>query len=354
MKCPKCNWENQPNAHYCSNCTQQLVKLPPFYKRHKVVTVLGSIFLVVFLLLIIGFVNFIKDISNEIENESASANLVSGSGENTIALINVDGVIVENDPSDLFSSSSGEYTSARSIKKVLQEVGNDTSVKAILLRVNSPGGSAAASDEIYSDIKRFKEEKKIPVVAYFTDLAASGGYYIAMSSDKIVANPSAITGSIGVILSYLNIEELAKTYGVTSVVYKSGPYKDIVSNFRSPSQEESTILQSVVDDAYVVFVNRVSEGRKLETEKTKELADGRIYSAQQAKTNGLLDATGTFEDAVAEARKLANIETASVIEFGKGGFLKTLLGSTLQKLGSNPFPSLGKGARVLYLYNPGL
>ncbi len=353
MQCPKCNWQNQENAHYCANCATELIKRPPFYKRHKVLTVLGSLLLAACVFAVIGIVRFVSDVSNEIDQETQKESVISGSGPDSIALINIDGVIVENDPTDTFSSFSEEYTSARNIKKTLQDVAEDDSVKAILLRVNSPGGSAAASEEILSDINSFKAEHTMPVVAYFTDVAASGGYYVSMSADRIVANPTTITGSIGVIISYLNFEDLAKKYGVSNVVYKSGEHKDILNSFRKATDSENGIMQTLVDDAYDVFVNRVATGRKMELDKVKQLADGRVYSAKGAKENGLIDQTGNFEDAVSEARKLAKIETASVVEFGKEGFLEILLGSTLH-LGRSWLPFSASGAKILYLYSTAL
>lgn len=353
MQCPKCNCTNQENSHYCCNCAHQLIKPPPFYKRHPIWTVFGSLFLVGCLLASIGIVSFLSNLSNEIESETAKESVISGSGSDTIALINIDGVIVENDPTDTFSSFSEDYTSARHIKKTLQKVAEDDSVKAILLRVNSPGGSAAASEEILSDINSFKEEHKIPVVAYFTDVAASGGYYVSMSADKIVANPTTITGSIGVIISYLNFEELASKYGVSNVVYKSGEHKDILNSFRKATDDENGIMQNLVNDAYDVFVDRVASGRDMEKDKVKELADGRVYSAKGAKENGLIDETGNFEDAVSEARKLAELESAAVIEFGKQGFLESILGATLH-LGHSWLPFSTSGAKVLYIYSSGI
>jgi protease IV len=175
-----------------------------------------------------------------------------------------------------------------------------------------------------------------------------------LGSDKIVANPSAITGSIGVILEYMNFGDLASKYGVKSVVIKSGEHKDIVSSFRDPTKEEADILQSVVDDAYDVFLTNVSENRKMDKDKAKNLADGRIYSAKQAKENGLIDETGGFEDAVNTAKNLAKISDAKVIEFGTEGFLSSLLGSMTHKFNLVELPRLERGSKLMYLYNPGL
>jgi len=356
MQCPKCNWKNEEQAHYCSNCATQLIKPPPFYKRHKVLTVLGSLFIVFCLLFTYEVIHIFNSAVADIDSQTASDSVVSGSPDasDTIALINVDGEIVESDQSQGFTSLSDTTVSARHIKKVLKEVADDDSVKGIVLRINSPGGSAAASDEILTDIKKFKEDHKIPVVTYMTDLAASGGYYVSLSSDKIVANPSAITGSIGVILEYVNYGDLASKYGVKSVVIKSGAHKDIVSPFRDPTKEETDILQSVVDDAYDVFLANVSTNRKMDKEKAKELADGRIYSAKQAKENGLIDETGGFEDAINVTKKLAKIDDAKVVEFGKEGFLSSLLGSITHKFNLVELPNLNHGSKLMYLYNPSM
>lgn len=351
MKCTKCNWENQENARYCANCAKALITPPPFYKRHKILTVIGSLFLVFCVCIAWGFVSIWNEVSKELDQESAYAEVVTGSGADTIALINIDGVIVENDPTDSFASFSDSYTSSRRIKKTLQEIERDETVKGVIIRVNSPGGSAAASEEILGDIKRFKEKKKVPVVSYFTDIAASGGYYVSLASDSIVANPSTITGSIGVIISYLNFQELAQKYGVTNVVYKSGEHKDLLNSFRTPSQEENEIMQEVVDDAYQVFVSRVAEGRKMEISEVQKLADGRIYSSQNARDANLLDDVGDFEKAVSKTRELAGLSEASVIEFGKEGFFDVLLGSVVTNLGRSWLPFSGNGAKVLYLYN---
>jgi protease-4 len=356
MQCPKCNWKNDEQAHYCSNCAHQLITPPPFYKRHKVLTVLGSLFIVLCLLFIYGIISFVSDVSNEIESQTAEESIVSGSPDvtNTIALINIDGEIVESDASEGFTSLSSDTVSARHIKKVLKDIADDDSVKGILLRINSPGGSAAASDEILTDIKAFKQAHSMPVVTYMTDLAASGGYYVSLSSDKIVANPSAITGSIGVILEYMNYGELASKYGVKSVVIKSGAHKDIVSPFRDPTKDETDILQSVVDDAYDVFLTNVSTNRKMDKEKAKKLADGRIYSAKQAKENGLIDETGSFEDAISLTKKLGQIDEAKVVEFGTEGFLTSLLGSITHKFNLIELPHFNHGSKLMYLYNPTL
>lgn len=330
-----------------------------FLKRHKgclfaSIGCLSALFVFIFIpLALLGLI--IAGASNANSRKEA---VISGSGEDKIAVLNIDGIILENEPARGFDTLTEELTSARRLKKILNEISQDQQVKALLLRINSPGGSAVASEDIYRELTTFKKRTRIPVVAYFSDLAASGGYYVAMGSDQIIANPSSITGSIGVIISYLNFGELASKYGVQNIVYKSGAYKDIVSEFREPSEEERKIMQTLVDDAYEVFIKAVSEGRKLSLAKTQELADGRIYSAKQAKEVGLVDGIGGFEDAIETAKKLANLKEALVVEYGQPTFLELFLGNLLGKFNISLFPQFisyfntKPGIRLLYLYTP--
>jgi protease-4 len=180
-------------------------------------------------------------------------------------------------------------------------------VKAIVLDINSPGGSVGAVQELYSQILRVRKEKKIPVVALFGDVAASGGYYIAAACDKIVAHPGTLTGSIGVIFSVGNLEGLFSKVGYRVEPIKSGPHKDIGSPARPMTPEERKILQELIDDAYGQFVSAVGSGRGLDEQKVRALADGRIYSGRQALDAGLVDVLGDSTDAVDLAAKLAKI-----------------------------------------------
>lgn len=359
MTCPKCTSINQEAAKFCRNCGFFLTPLKKsFLSRHKNwFIVLASLF--IFVVLPIYFVSSLAgSIGHEIAKQDVEDARISGSGESKIALINIDGVIVENGSSGGLGGVSEEMTSARKVKKVLQQVANDPKVKILLIRVNSPGGSAVASEEIYKELVDFKRKTGMKIVVYFSDIAASGGYYVSMAADKIVANPSSITGSIGVIISYLNFQDLAQKYGVEMIVYKSGPYKDIVSEFRKPTDEEKAIIQSVVNESYDNFVKAVSEGRHLPESRVRELADGRIYSSRQAVNLQLVDSSGTFEDAISTAKKMAGLSEASVIEYGRPGFLEAFMGNIAGKFNLSLMPNLGNyfsaqpGLRVLYLYSP--
>ncbi|MBW4055970.1 MAG: signal peptide peptidase SppA [Proteobacteria bacterium] len=179
------------------------------------------------------------------------------------------------------------------------------SVKAVVLRVDSPGGIVAPSQEIYSEVKKFAAKKKI--IVSMGSLAASGGYYISAPATMIYANPGTITASIGVILKLSNIESLMDKIGIKSYTLKTGKYKDSGSPFRKFSPEDRAMLQSVIDNTHEQFVRAVAEGRKLPIEDVRKIADGRILSGEQAKDHKLVDRLGTLQDAIEEAGRLAGI-----------------------------------------------
>ena len=195
----------------------------------------------------------------------------------------------------------------------LRSASQNTEVKAVILRVESPGGSVHETALIYREVLKFKESKK-PLVAFFNGIAASGGYYISTPADKIMATPETITGSIGVIVQFSNYTGLMSKLGLKMHTIKSGAQKDMLSPYRDLDPEGEKILQDWVDESYGEFVRVVSAGRKMNEKTVRQLADGRIYSARQAAKNKLIDSTGYFEDAVALAKELAKSPDASVVE----------------------------------------
>ena len=201
---------------------------------------------------------------------------------------------------------SGLITDSEATIEQLKKFAKDDSVKAIVVRLNTPGGGVGPSQEIYEEVRKIRGKKVI--VASMGALAASGGYYIACGADKIFANPGTITGSIGVLMQFVNVKDLIEKIGVKGFVIKSGSFKDTGSPVREMSPEERKLLQSVIDNVHSQFVNAVAEGRKLSREAVLEVADGRILSGEQAKELGLVDVLGNQEDAVAEAGKMAKIE----------------------------------------------
>jgi protease-4 len=188
-------------------------------------------------------------------------------------------------------------------------------VKAIVVRIDSPGGAVAPTQEIFEEIQRAKKKK--PFIASLGSIAASGGYYIASACDKIVANPGTLTGSIGVIMQLTNVEELMKKVGVKGYNIKSGANKDIGSPFQPLSAEGREILQSLVDNVHGQFVAAVAQGRKMDETRVRKLADGRIYSGAQAKDLGLVDQFGTLEDAIELAAKRAGIPGEPAVYYSR-------------------------------------
>ena len=226
-----------------------------------------------------------------------------------VAVINIEGTIVcgADSRENLFQQANG--VTSGSIMKQIRDAAADDSVKALLLRIDSGGGSATAAEEVGRELVRFKEKTKKPIVATMGNAGASAAYWIAAcASDKIYANATTLTGSIGVYMPYMNTEELFKKIGITSDKIKSGPYKDIMTNDRPMTAEEKEILQNIVDEIYDQFVYTVSAGRRMETSKVRAIADGRIYTGRQAKNIGLVDELGDYYDALAEAGALAKIK----------------------------------------------
>jgi len=197
-------------------------------------------------------------------------------------------------------------TDAQTIIDQLHKFKKHRKVKAIVIRIDSPGGGVGPSQEIYEEIKKIKKVKK--VVSSIGSIGASGGYYVACATDKIVANPGAITGSIGVIVKYANFKELMEKIGLKGIVIKSGKYKDIMSPLRDITADEKNLLQNVIDDIHSQFVSVVAEERHLEKAEVEAIADGRIFTGVQAKELGLIDELGNFRDAVNMAAKMVGIE----------------------------------------------
>jgi protease-4 len=284
---------------------------------------IGSIVLIIIILLIV--------LGQTIGQESSQAfqeKAISGSGPDKIAVISVIGTIGNTSAALPITNPTG--VSLDQVRQQLRQAQDDTGVKAVILTIDSPGGSAVISDQIWQQIQTFKTVSHKPVVAQLGDTAASGGYYIATAADKIVANPASLTGSIGVIMEYYDASGLLNKLGITPGVVKSGPYKDIGSPTRPTTTDEQAILQSVIDDAYQQFDTRVATGRQMTEDNVKSLADGRIFTGSQAKDNGLVDELGNQDKAISLAKQLAHIDSASVVEYSQANFLQGLLSGNSQ------------------------
>jgi len=210
---------------------------------------------------------------------------------------------------------TGIINNPRPVLRQLKQFREDKKIDAIVLRIESPGGSVGPAQEIYREVKRTAEVKKI--VASMGSVAASGGYYIAAAANGIIANPGTITGSIGVILGYTNFEDILKKIGIVPVVVKSGEYKDMGSPMREMTAEEQALMQDLVDKIHSQFVAAISESRQMELETVKSLADGRLLLGEEAQSLGLVDRLGNFDDATEWAGRLAGVEGKVQLVYAK-------------------------------------
>jgi len=234
----------------------------------------------------------------------------------------------------------GLISESRPTLKQLERYQEDKSIKAIVVRINSPGGAVGPAQEILRELEKIRQDKK--VVASLGTVAASGGYYIACGADLIMANPGTATGSIGVIMQFANVEALTKKLGLDFFNLKAGRYKDVGSPFRRMTPEEKKYLQHLVDNIYQQFLKDVAKNRKLPVEKVRALAEGRIYTGEEAKDAGLVDELGNLPDAIERAGRLAGIKgKVEPVYPEKEGFslLRFLLGKdTEESLSSLALP----------------
>jgi protease IV len=263
-----------------------------------------------------------------------------------IALIDVYGSISDSAGSSLFGGSEG--ANATTLLECIRQARQDK-VKAILLRINSPGGTAAAAQSVYTELMRARKETKVKIVASLGDLTASGGYYVASAANHIVANPSTLTGSIGVIMHTQNFSPLLDKLGVQPGTVQSGRFKDILSPYRSTTEDERKILQGIVSDSYEQFLASIVEGRNISLAELRPLADGRIFTGAQAKKLKLVDSLGNYRDAVKKTADLIQVKGEPKIRnYTNKGLSGSLLGHLL------PFsvgPTLPSGSSELTAQN---
>lgn len=239
--------------------------------------------------------------------------VVLGKSGPKIAMIDVDGLISEQSEDPEFLGPSREGMVAR-VREQLDHARDDASVRALLLRINSPGGTVTGSDVIHQELLRFKRDRGLPVVAHFMGVAASGAYYVAMAADEVIAQPTAVTGSIGVIFVGVNVSGLMQKLGVADQTLTAGDQKDAGSWLRPMNPAERAHLQAVLDDMHARFKQIVLAGRpQLDAQRVDALADGRIYSADQALANGLVDGLGDLEHAVAVTQRRAGLTSSRVV-----------------------------------------
>lgn len=277
-----------------------------------------------------------------------------------IAILDVDGVILNAASPRLFGG--GEHPVSL-LTEQLDKARRDDHVKAVILRINSPGGGVTASDLMHDEIRRFRSCGK-PIVAVMMDVAASGGYYIACACDEIVAHRTTVTGSIGVIMQLFDVEGTMKLIGVTSNTITSGPHKDTGSPFRAMREDDRALFQAMVDDMYSRFVQVVDEGRpKLDAEQVRKLADGRVYTAPQALEAGLIDRIGTLHDTIDALKQRVGAKAVRVVLYHRPlDYRPTVYaqsptdarGVQVNLLNVNGLPgAIPPAPQFLYLWSPG-
>ncbi len=276
-------------------------------------TISKLVILICILCLILGFFKIDKDEPyNNVEGKKATKSKTLMNNVNKIAVIEMEGAIASSYESNFFSRESN----APNLLKSLIAAKDDSEVKGIIIKINSPGGTVAMSQNIYNQIIKIRKDK--PVIVMLDDIAASGGYYIASAADRIIAQEGTLTGSIGVIFSYMDFHNLlTNKLSVNPIVIKSGKYKDIASGMREITDEEKELMQEIINDSYEQFVNAIRVGRierndKYSVEKTdltsenlKNYADGRVFTGRQAKAIGFVDTLGDIDTAKAAIEKMA-------------------------------------------------
>lgn len=287
---------------------------------------------VAFILLFSSGCSFIS-ISLVSSVEPLKETTVSGTGKDKILIMDISGIISGERKRGLAGFSDEPDMVAR-IKEELKTAARDKHMKAIVLRINSPGGAVTASDMIYHEIDEFKKKTHIKIVACIMDLGASGGYYVAVSADKIIAHPTTVTGSIGVIMLNLSVEGLLQKIGVKDTTIKTGEHKDMGSPLKTMTEEERKIFQGILDNMYERFLTVIAENRKeLTLEKLTSIADGRIYNAQQALKYGLIDQIGYLDEAILLAKEETGLKNARVVIYHRPGVYKNNIYSQLGNSG---------------------
>jgi protease-4 len=287
--------------------------------------------------------------------------VLEGEGKPKILLVDLDGLISFREETDSLKLKTAPSKVAF-FREALTKAEADSDIVGIVVRINSPGGSVAASDTIYHEIMNFKRKKQIPVVAYIMELGASGGYYVASACDRIVASPAAITGSIGVIAMKFNIEGLLSKIGVSDETYKSGAMKDFWSPFRPSSPEEKKMLQDIIDRLYSRFVEVVYTNRQklLTGQEVKALADGRIFTAGQAYEAKLIDHVAYLDEEIESMKRSLNIKHARVVIYMRPGTFESNIYSAMPVQNSRTVDLISKtaddlffsGVQFMYLWRP--
>ena len=285
---------------------------------------------------------------------------VEGKGRAKILLTDISGFITDETPSSGLGlgPSTPRVPLLVRVREELKKAAEDDEVRAVVVRLNTPGGTVTASDIIYQELRLFQARRKIPIVVVMMDVAASGGYYIALAADRIIAHPTTVTGSIGTILVTANVEGLMQKLGVSATAIKSAEHKDMGSPFRTLTAEERRIFQSIIDELQRQFVAKVVERRRIPEAAARTLADGRIYTAPQALDHRLVDAVGYVPDAIEAAKQAAGLSEAKVVVYKRPRqYRATYYAEARSEAGAlealaQVVATAGVGPKFLYLWAP--
>jgi len=275
---------------------------------------------------------------------------ISGEGKDKIVLIDISGIITSADNGSMLGGSKSPGMLSQ-VREELDRARGDKDVKAVVLRINSPGGGVTASDMLYHEIKKFKQDTGVKIVAHVLDMGTSGGYYAALAADEITAQPTSIIGSIGVTMLRIDATGLMQKIGIQAHQISSGEWKSMGSPFRPVSPEETEFFQSMINSLFRQFVRVVAEERKITTERVRLLGDGRIYSSSEAKDNGLIDGIGYLEDSLEKAKSLAHLTQAKVVTYSRPGEYRANIYS-MSLININLGELAGPGVNFAYLWLP--
>ena len=284
---------------------------------------------------------------------------VGGSGDAKIVLIDISNVITDQEDQGPFGVSIRPGMTAR-VREELEKAADDGRVKAVLLRINSPGGTVTASDVIFHELLQFKQRRQLPIIAHIMDMGTSGAYYIALAADQIVVSPTTVTGSVGVIMAGVNLSGLMDKLGVKNQTFKAGKHKDMASPLRPLTPDDQELMQAVLDDMHDRFLGLVRERRPMMTaDALKTISDGRIVTASQALQAGLVDHIGYADDAIELTEQRAGVHEARLIlyrrpnEYAENIYSRASVSAPQVNLVNFDLGSLSRSPQFLYMWLPG-
>ncbi len=282
---------------------------------------------------------------------------VEGKGRTKILLVNLSGVLQDEAVRFSLTEPPPRVPLLARMREELEKAEKDDRVRAVILKINSPGGTITASDILYREITEFRARRKIPVTAVIMDVGASGGYYVALAADTIVAHPTSVTGSLGVVMLTVDAQGLMEKIGVAPLAIKSGPMKDAGSPFRALTPPERAVFQEVIDDMYGRFVRLIAASRKIPEDRVRSFADGRIYTAQQALALGLVDRIAYLDEVVSTTKQALGVDEARIIMYHRPREYRATIYSESPTVSGAALGQLtgllgGPGPRFMYLWWP--